>query len=148
MKASEIMTTHVVRLSPDCTIGEAVRRFEETNFQSFPIVDEKGILIGTLNIWRILRKVIPPYIASGQLTSVRFAPELEILHERLGLLRSKPVTTIMNKNPPVIRSDCSVLECATVMVNAPKKIHVLPVVDEHMKLLGIVTPFDLIKEID
>lgn len=148
MRASEIMTTDVVRLPPECTIGEAVSRFEETGYQAFPIVEKNGVLIGTLNIWRILRKVIPPYIASGQLTNVRFAPDLEILHERLGKMRSRPVTTIMNKNPPVIRSDCSVLECATVMVNAPKKIHVLPVVDEHMKLLGIVTPFDLIKEID
>jgi len=148
MRASEIMTTHVEKLTPECTIGEAVKRFEDTKFQAFPIVDKNDVLIGTLNIWRVLKKVIPTYIASGHLTNVSFAPDLEILHERLGHFRSKHVTTIMNKNPPIIRSDCSVLECATLMINAPKTIHVLPVVDEQMKLVGIVTPLDLIKEID
>lgn len=147
MNASDIMTTDVQTLPPDCTIGEAVGRFGETKFQAFPIVDGKGALVGTVNIWRVLRNVIPPYIVSGDLPDVRFAPDLELLHERLGTLRSQSVTTIMNKNPPAVSPDCSVLECAALMVNAPKTIHLLPVVDDSKQLLGVVTPWDLIKEI-
>jgi CBS domain-containing protein len=147
MNARDIMTTNVQTLPPDCTIGEAVGRFGETKFQAFPIVDGKGALVGTVNIWRVLRNVIPPYIVSGDLPDVRFAPDLELLHERLGTLRSQPVTNIMNKNPPAVPPDCSVLECAALMVNAPKTIHLLPVLDNSKQLLGIVTPWDLIKEI-
>jgi CBS domain containing-hemolysin-like protein len=33
------------------------------------------------------------------------------------------------------------------MLNAPKTIHLLPVVDESGRFLGVVAPLDLIKEI-
>ena len=147
MNARDIMTTNIVTLPPDCTIGEAVRRFGETKFQAFPVIDAAGSFLGTLNIWRVLRHVMPRYILSGDLPDVRFAPDLELLHERLATLRNEPVTTIMNTNPPIVRPEHSVLECAALMVNAPKTIHLLPVVEESGRLLGLVSPWDLIKEI-
>ena len=147
MNAREIMTTDILTLPPECSIREAVGKSRETKFQAFPVVDDTGILLGTLNIGRVLRQVMPPYILSGDLPSVPFAPDLDLLHERLATLGAQPVTAIMNTTPPVVRPDSSVLECAALMVNAPKTIHLLPVVEASRRLLGIVTPWDLIKEI-
>ena len=146
MKARDIMTTELVTLSPACTIGQAVRKFAETKLQAFPVVDEKGILEGTVNVWRLLRHVMPPYIVSGDLPDVRFAPDLSQLHERLAGMRDQTVTLIMNRTPPTVKPEHSVLECAALMLNTPKTVHVLPVVDDRGRLLGVIAPFDLIKE--
>lgn len=147
MKARDIMTRDVVTLPPDYPIGDAVHKFAEKKLQAFPVVDANGNLIGTINIWRLLRHVMPPYIVSGDLPDVRFAPDLSLLHERLASMRDQPVSAVMNRKPPTVRPDHSVLECAALMLNAPKTIHLLPVVDESGRFLGVIAPFDLIKEI-
>ena len=147
MKARDIMTRDVVTLPPDCPIGDAVKKYAELKLQAFPVVDAKGKLLGMVNIWQLLCHVVPPYIVSGDLPDVRFAPDLHVLHDRLASMRDQPVSTIMNLEPPTLRPDHSVLECAALMLNAPKTVHLLPVVDESGRFLGIVAPFDLIKEI-
>lgn len=146
MNARDIMTTTPLTLSPDCSVGEALRKLRDTKFQAFPVVDADGVLVGTLDIWRVLRHVLPPYIVSGDLPDVRFAPDLEQFHERLAKMRDDPVGIIMNRNPPLARPNDSVLECATLMLNVPKTIHLLPVVDESGRLLGVTAPWDLVKE--
>ncbi len=146
MTARDIMTTNPFTLSPDCSVGQAIRKFRDTKFQAFPVVDADGVLVGTLNIWRVLRHVLPPYIVSGDLPDVRFAPDLERFHGRLAKMQDDPVSTIMNRTPPVAKPDDSVLGCATIMLNALKTVHLLPVVDESRHLLGIIAPWDLIKE--
>lgn len=147
MKARDIMSSNVQSLSPDCSIGEAVRRIAETKFQAFPVVDQNQILLGTVNIWRILQRVMPSYILSGELPDVRFAPDLSQLHENLSTLKIQPVSTVMNTTPLCVRPDDSVLECATVIMRAPKQVHLLPVIDHDRRLVGVISPWDLIKEI-
>lgn len=147
MKARDIMTRDVITLPPDCPIGDAVRKFAEMKLQAFPVVDAEGNLLGMVNIWRLLRHVLPPYIVSGDLPDVRFAPDLNQLHERLASMRDQPVSAIMNREPPTVRPDHSVLECAALMLNTPKTVHLLPVVDESGRFLGVIAPLDLIKEI-
>ncbi|TKS61822.1 MAG: CBS domain-containing protein [Nitrospira sp.] len=147
MKARDIMTTDVITLPPDCLIGDLVRKLAEMKLQAFPVVDANGNLLGIVNIWRLLRHVLPPYIVSGDLVDVRFAPDLNQLHERLASMRNQPVSAIMNRKPPTVRPDHSVLECAALMLNTPKTVYLLPVVDESGRFLGIIAPLDLIKEI-
>lgn len=147
MKAHDIMTRDVFTLSPECSIGDTVRKFAEMKLQAFPVVDSNGNLLGTVNIWQLLCHVMPPYIVSGDLPDVRFAPDLNLLHERLASTRDQPVSVIMNRKPLTVQPDHSVLECAALMMNAPKPVHLLPVVDKSGRFLGVVAPFDLIKEI-
>jgi CBS-domain-containing membrane protein len=147
MKARDIMTTAVETLTPDSTIGEAVRQFAATRRHAFPVVDATGKLVGTVNIWHVLMHVLPPYIVSGDLPDVRFAPDLNQLHERLASMRDQPVRVIMNREPPTVRPTHSVLECAALILNTPKTVHLLPVIDDAGHLLGVVAPFDVIKEI-
>lgn len=146
MKARDIMSTAVETLMPDCTIGEAVRRFAATRRHAFPVVDATGKLLGTVNLWHLIGHVLPPYIVSGDLPDVRFAPDLNQIHDRLAGLRDQPVSAIMNREPPTVRPTHSVLECAALILNTPKTVHLLPVVDESGRLLGVVAPFDVIKE--
>lgn len=47
----------------------------------------------------------------------------------------------------IVRPNYSILECAALMLNAPKMVHLLPIVDESERFLGITPPLNLIKEI-
>ena len=53
----------------------------------------------------------------------------------------------MNLEPPTVRPDHSVLECAVplLMPNALRMAQLLPVVDASEHFFAFVTPFDLIK---
>jgi CBS-domain-containing membrane protein len=145
MIARDIMVRQVQTLSPDCTIGEALRRFAEFRFQAFPIADGQQKLLGTLNFWQIIEQVMPPYM--GDLADVRFAPDLGQFHERLGELKHSPVMQVMNHHPPCVRPQDSVLACAALIMKTPKTVYLLPVVEDDRQLVGIVSAWDVIKEI-
>ncbi|MDT7041328.1 CBS domain-containing protein [Candidatus Nitronereus thalassa] len=147
MNARDIMTQEVRTLSPECTIGEAVRQFAQEKIQSFPIIDANRKLLGTLNLWKILEHVLPDYLLSGELREVGYAPDLKQIHERLVAAKHEAVSSLMTVNPPVVSPDDSVLACATLIMNTPKTVYLLPVVDTSQHLLGIIAPWDIIKEI-
>jgi CBS-domain-containing membrane protein len=145
MIARDIMARQIHTLSPEGTIGEALRRFAELRFQAFPIVDEHLRLLGTLNFWQIIEQVMPSYM--GDLPDVRFAPDLGRFHEGLEGLKHAPVTQVMNHNPPCVRPQDSVLACAAIIMKTPKTVYLLPVVEGDQQLVGIISPWDIIKEI-
>jgi len=146
VKAKDIMTTDVRALSPDCLIGEAIRRFAESKYQAFPVVDAAGTLLGVLSIWHLLRKAVPSYIVSGELADVPFAPDLDQLHARMAELNSQPVSSVMDPQPMQAKPDHSALECAALLLRAMAHwAHLLPVVDESGRLLGVVATWDLVK---
>ncbi len=147
MIARDIMTTTLITISPDCSIGETVRRFRDARLQACPVVDPAGKFLGIVTIWQVLSRALPSYILSGDLADVRFAPDLGQFHERLTNLRDQPVDAILERNPPIVRPSDSVLECAAKFLSTPKAVHLLPVVDETNRLLGVVAPMDVIKEI-
>ena len=147
MKAQDIMIRQTHTIPPQCTIGEALRQMADLRLQDFPVVDEKKRLLGTLNFWQILEWSMPPYISQGDLPDVRFAPNLVRFHERLGELKPKSVTQVMNPHPPCARPDDSVLACAALIMKTPKTVYLLPVVEGDHQLVGIISAWDVIKEI-
>lgn len=54
MKASELMTTHLAKLSPDDHIGAAAEVFEEHLFQAIPIVNDNGEFEGIVTTHDLL----------------------------------------------------------------------------------------------
>ncbi|WNM59247.1 CBS domain-containing protein [Candidatus Nitrospira allomarina] len=147
MKAQDIMIRQAHTIPPQCTIGEALRQMTDLRLQDFPVVGEKKMLLGTLNFWQILERAMPPYISQGDLPDVRFAPNLVRFHERLGELKPNPVTQVMNPHPPCARPDDSVLACAALIMKTPKTVYLLPVVEGDHQLVGIISAWDIIKEI-
>ena len=147
MKAQDIMARQIHTIAPGCTIGEALGRMADLGLQAFPVVEKEFILLGTLNFWQILEKAMPSYIAKGDLPDVGFAPDLAQFHEHLEALKPQPVTSVMNPNPPCVRPDDSALACAALIMKTPKTVYLLPVVDGNRKLLGLISAWDIIKEI-
>ena len=56
MRASEIMTTDVMTLTPDTKIENAARVMFENSISGMPVVDEEGRLIGVVSEYDIIAK--------------------------------------------------------------------------------------------
>lgn len=147
MNARDIMIRQAHTILPQCTIGEALRQMSVLHLQAFPVVDEKKRLLGTLSFWQVLEWAMPSYISQDDLSDVRFAPDLAQFHERLGELKPNPVTQVMNRHPPCVRPDDSVLACAALIMKTPKTVYLLPVVERDHQLVGIISAWDVVKEI-
>jgi len=147
MIARDIMNRQIHTISPDCSVRDALTRMAALGTQGFPVVDRDQVLLGTLNYWQILEQAMPSYIIKGDLSDVRFAPDFARLHERLDDIKTKPVTLIMNHQPPCVGPDDSVLSCAALIMQTPKTAYLLPVVEADRRLVGIITAWDIIKEI-
>jgi CBS domain-containing protein len=147
MIARDIMNRQIHTISSDCTVRDALKRMITMGTQGFPVVDREQMLLGTLNFWQILERAMPSYITKGDLSDVRFAPDFARLHERLEDLKSKPVTLVMNHEPPCVGPDDSVLSCAALIMQTPKTVNLLPVVEDGRRLVGVITAWDIIKEI-
>jgi CBS-domain-containing membrane protein len=147
MIARDIMVRQIHTIAPDCTVRDALKRMATLRIQAFPVVSQEQKLLGTLNFWQILERAMPSYITKGDLSDVRFAPDFAKLHERLEDLKSKPVTLVMNHQPLCVDPDHSVLSCAALIMQAPKTVNILPVVEGDRRLVGIIGAWDIIKEI-
>ena len=147
MIARDIMVLQVHTISPEYTIGAALRRFADLDCHAFPVLDDEKTLLGTLNFWQILEQAIPAYIINGDMPDIRFAPDLAQFHERLEDLKPKPVIQVMDPHPPTVSPDDSVLACAALIMKTPKTAYLLPVVEGNRRLVGIISAWDIIKEI-
>ncbi len=147
MNARDIMIRQAHTIPLQCTIGEALRHMADLRIQAFPVVDEKKTVLGTLSFWQILEWALPSYISQNDLSDVRFAPDLAQFHKRLGELKPKPVTQVMNPHPPCVRPDDSILACAALIMKTPKTVYLLPVVETNQQLVGVISAWDIIKEI-
>jgi CBS domain-containing protein len=54
---------------------------------------------------------------------------------------------VMNHEPPCVGPDDSVLSCAALIMQTPKAVNLLPVVEDGRRLVGVITAWDIIKEI-
>lgn len=145
MKARDIMSTEIHTLSPECTVGEALRQYARKKFQALPIVDGTGHLQGVISIMMIFKHILPPYIVSGELKEVSFAPDLNQVHDRLKSLRNQPVSHIMKHDPPTVSPDMSVLACGAILLQSQEHDRILPVIDKSGLLIGIIAPWDFLK---
>lgn len=56
MIAKDIMTSHVVSITPDSTVDQAIKVMLERHLSGLPVVDDKGRLVGILTEGDLLRR--------------------------------------------------------------------------------------------
>ena len=128
MLVRDVMQPHVVTVTPQTTLSEAVRLTRQRGIRHLPVL-EGGELVGIVSDRDIKRAMASPA------TSLE-AHELTSLLDRLTMaeIMTRPVMTVA---PPV-----PVEEAARVMVR--EKISALPVTEEG-RLVGIVTETDVLE---
>jgi acetoin utilization protein AcuB len=127
---SRIMTKRVVTVKMDDTLQRIRAVFLAQKFHHLIVVDD-GRVVGVISD-RDLLKNISPFI--GQ-------PMMERSQDVNTL--SKRAHQIMSRAPVVAREDTPVIEAATLVLR--ERVSCLPVVDDRMRIRGIVTWRDLLR---
>jgi Zn-dependent protease/CBS domain-containing protein len=113
LPVSEAMVTHLVRLSPDATLEDAVEALLRTSQHEFPVVDAEDRILGVLT----RDKLIAALRQKGSTT---------------------PVSEVMQRDLPVVRADEPFDKAFNLMQQSA--FPALPVVDRLGRLQGLITP--------
>lgn len=153
MKVSEIMTKDVVSFSRNTTIKEAIITLAEKKITGAPVTDDENNILGIITQVDILdriirdcnnlRLVLPKMPESIPLLSVMFVEsgETKKMMEYFKDIANKPVSTIMSSKVITVKPDTTLTE--TLKLYVKHDINRLPV-EEHGKLVGIITRTDII----
>ena len=153
MNAASMMSTGIMTLTPDKTVGDVVKLFFEQRIRQVPVVNEENVVLGVITSRILLRTVLPGYIREGFLKNVRFAPELRQFVENMDALKDKPLSGFINKYKPAspdyafVGPETSAMEIAALFVNTEIFVDRILVVDNKKRLLGIISPIDIFRNL-
>ena len=123
MRVVDLMTTDVIRVSPDTRIKEAARLMFRHRVSGLPVVDADGRLSGIITEADFLRMEVARNEADDP----------------------QPVETVgevMSSGVVTVAPDAEITEAAKIMVIQDVKR--LPVVDADNKMLGIIARLDIV----
>ncbi len=123
--ARELMSSPVVHLHPDDTVGEAWELVRERRFRHLPVLDEDGHLVGIVSDRDLLR--------------VAGTPD----HQPRAEVSDRPVRTLMHTQVYTARPDAPVRQIARVLID--RRIGAMPVVDPGGALVGMITRTDILR---
>jgi CBS domain-containing protein len=143
--AKNIMTSGVVAVTPETSIGQLSKVLLENKVSGVPVVDGEGKLIGIVSEADIIKDNInvqfpfyfDPLMVSG------YVVDFEKYNEDIKDYLNSKVETIMNHRVKTVNPSTSISEIADIMVS--NKVNRIPVIDENKKVVGIITRADIIK---
>jgi CBS domain-containing protein len=126
-RVDDVMTSDVVAIGPDTTVGEAEDLFAARDFDALPVLDASGALAGIVSKLDMLRayhftpeSIVPPY------AEIRRRPVRTVMTlQPLGVERGQPLTRVLE----------------TLLATRVKS---LPVLEEG-RLVGIVAREDVLR---
>ncbi len=144
LKAKDIMTTHVVTLSPGTDIGSAAGLLLAKGMNGVPVVDEQGTMVGILcqSDLIVQQKKFPVPSLFTLLDGFVPMTSMKRFEEDVQKMSAATVEDAMTPNPRTVTPDTTVEETASLMVE--KNIHTLPVVDKG-ELVGVVGKEDILR---
>ncbi|MEZ6089348.1 MAG: CBS domain-containing protein [Pirellulaceae bacterium] len=141
-KIRDVMTRGVVTINEDDAIHSALDLMVEHRVSALPVVDKKNHCIGILSSTDLtdLTKAVDLTFDEGDGDSQDHFWASAIIRDHFG---AEMVSTLMTKDVAVISMEATVQDAARAMLR--DRVHHIPVVDDHNKLHGIVSSFDLVK---
>ncbi len=142
MRAKDIMSTPVVTISPDATVGKAANLMLEHQVSCLPVLDREERLVGmiTHTDFDLHRKFIA--LADDLYSILGTWATSATLEDAAKKAGSKPVEDVMRRHVATIGEEASIAEMAELMLRL--KVHRLPVM-RGQSLVGIITRHDLLK---
>jgi CBS domain-containing protein len=131
-RAQDVMQAEVQVIHPDDTLLDAGRRLLQVGIRHLPVVDGDRRLIGMFSD-RDLRSV---------LGDPRRLLDRGKLQKHLEATR---VSQIMTRDPSCVARDAPLDDISTLLVN--QRVGALPVVDDDMKVVGIISYIDMLRRI-
>jgi|PersoiStandDraft_1058852.scaffolds.fasta_scaffold99662_1 CBS domain-containing protein len=143
--AKNIMTSGVVTVTPETSIGELSKILLENKISGVPVIDKEGKLIGIVSEADIIReniKVQFPFYFDPLMVSGYIA-DFEKYSEDIKDYLNVKVELIMNHRVKTSNLSTPVSEVADIMIS--NSVNRIPVIDENKKVVGIITRADIIK---
>lgn len=120
LRASDVMTTTLLTVAPDESVLMAYELMSRAGVHHLPVVSPHGHCLGLLDARTLMQEWYPAPLARQR----------------------RPVSALVGHRVPSVRADDTLREVAEQMdVN---EVDALPVVDEHGRLLGLVTSRDIV----
>jgi CBS domain-containing membrane protein len=135
LRCEDIMSRPVFAVEPGVPQKEAWALMRQERVKALPVVDADGVVLGMLAVSDFVRQATLD-ASEGMAQRIR--------HLVTGRSASKAkVEALMDSGAQVVRSDCLLVDLLPLF--SAGGCHHMPVVDEHKKLVGIVTQTDLIR---
>lgn len=144
MRAGNIMISDIVTCGPDETLAEALEKLYALGVRMLPVVDDQKRVLGVLGAFALLKRVVPEYIASGDLDAVHYTPDLGLMQRRFHDLLPIRVSEVMDRKPGVIKADESLLAVTTELISDTRYGYLL-VIDGERHLQGIISCNDILR---
>ena len=144
MTAREIMTSRVITVTGDDTVGDIARLLSTHRNSAVPVVDHDGHLLGIVTeadlVTRAARPHLPRYLPF--LEGVIFLENPRHFEEEIRRILAVTAGQIMTANVPAVAPQATLEEMATLMTE-----HNLTrlVVVEQERVVGIVTRADIVR---
>jgi len=135
----EIMSKNVITIKRDALLQDAARLLSENRISGMPVVDDNNHVVGILSEADIL-------ILAGMKREHTFKDVIRnLLKEQVPAQATSTdkVEKVMSFPPITSKEDDSIADVANILDT--KRIKRLPVVDDHGRLLGIVSRADIVR---
>jgi CBS domain-containing protein len=136
----DIMTTPVVSVGPDVSLGEAAQLLMRHQVEAVPVVASSGEVLGLLSHRELLRHLVPDYVqrvTTGELPAVSG-------RSRPASPSGTPVREAMARNVLCVGEEQSVADVAHLL--AAKDVGRVPVVKDGV-LTGFLTRQDIVRKV-
>lgn len=134
------MKRNVIFIDEKATIREAAERIVKYHIGLLPVLNQDGILIGTVSINDLLTLEMPSFFSLvSDLDFVMDFGAVESERPSAGEI-DRPITEIMQPANP-IEEDSGMIRAYGLMLK--HQLHELPVVNEDGKLVGLVSQVDI-----
>jgi CBS domain-containing protein len=142
------MIEKTLTLTPDQTVGEALRMFKEHNIRNVPVIDANGKFLGLFGLKEVLKNILPAAVDMGKgLTNMEFiVGGAGNVAKKLKKSHDLKVGDTLKKEAGVIHPDSTTWEALRVMVKHGSPV---PVVEEKtFKFVGLISRQSLLTELE
>ncbi len=143
MLAESVMTKDLITAHIGEPVGDVLQRMRKYKLRMLPVLNDKKIAVGVVSTFSILEKIVPSYIASGDLEQVAFAPDIGFLKSHYDQSTYKKIEEVMDDAPLLVKHDESLLSTAAVLTSLDKHEYAL-VIDDDGSLVGIISSGDIL----
>ncbi|HAG81822.1 MAG TPA: phosphoribulokinase [Cyanobacteria bacterium UBA11162] len=142
---ADVMSHEPIVVLPQTPIKEAMKILAERRISGLPVVDEAGKLVGVISetdlLWQETGVEPPVYIVF--LDSVIYLENPSRYDQELHKALGQTVGEVMTRDPVTVKPNQPLRKAAKLMQE--KSIRRLAVTDEEGKVIGILTPSDIVR---
>jgi CBS domain-containing protein len=143
--ARDIMTSSVVVLEDQMLLEQAIQILRKVGHSGAPVINEKGVLVGTISIRDILGTKKNLEHAAAEAERVTASGTWMLWQQEIpesSYDQQQKVCDKMRKDIYKITQFSPMIEAARLICS--HHLHRLPVIDASEKLVGLITPIDII----